>query len=617
MGLFGDFFGLMGGGGGGGGGGLFSGLDDMFGGGFGDKGSDLYGEGKGMMAIPEQSGSGSIPLSTPVGDRTASVMGIQPMQTPAAPQTPPIASLPGQSPARMSSYSGPNAFAPMSAAPADIQARAGFAGAQPQAKPLMGGLAPGAAPVASPATPQTPPMGIATPGQSPVGTSTPRMGSVPQYGAQPTTTAPSLGGTAVKTLNGVPQYAPPMSMDSGSNEGGGLLSKLGNALVSPAKADAVPTGADPNAFVNAGAKPDVPSLGGTGLLNKANSFLSAAQGKSAASTQETMNSFQKSTPTNPTSPYAMASSFLGKNEMKGREELSGFFNKSMGQNVDPSKTPWCAAFVNSALGASGQKGTGSLMAKSFLNYGTATDKPTQGDIVVLNRGNDPSLGHVGFYSGTETRGGQDYIKILGGNQDNGVSVKSYPASQLAGYRHPPSAEEIQQKQLPSAGGMDLTPSSAVMASLPADKNERLQSVYTASQGIYGNTPQAKIAAAQAILESGLSGKPSKLATEDNNLFGIKGKGTAGSVNYGTTEHTKTGSYDTRAGFAKNATLNDSFKQHQSLMNRLPRYKGVLDAGTVEDAAKALTASGYAGDDAKYGDKVLQVYNDYVKPLEGI
>lgn len=145
-------------------------------------------------------------------------------------------------------------------------------------------------------------------------------------------------------------------------------------------------------------------------------------------------------------PLDIAKQYLGQNENQNTQTLGSFFQKSLGQNIDPRVTPWCAAFVNSVLASSGMKGTNSLAARSFLNYGQSVDNPSNGDIVVLSRGNDPQKGHVGFFAGFENRDGQQFVKILGGNQNDGVNVKSFPASMVLGYRSPPQPQEIKQGQ---------------------------------------------------------------------------------------------------------------------------------------------------------------------------
>lgn len=116
-----------------------------------------------------------------------------------------------------------------------------------------------------------------------------------------------------------------------------------------------------------------------------------------------------------------ALSFIGVTEKADRKALGAVMSRQLGQSVDPALTPWCAAFVNTVLQANHIQGTGSLAARSFLNWGQATWNPQKGDIVITSRGNDPSKGHVGFYMGKDNAGN---ILILGGNQSDSVSIKS-------------------------------------------------------------------------------------------------------------------------------------------------------------------------------------------------
>lgn len=137
--------------------------------------------------------------------------------------------------------------------------------------------------------------------------------------------------------------------------------------------------------------------------------------------------------------YDTASQLLGQRE--GNPALSSYLQKA-NPNLDPSQTPWCAGFVGSVLGANGIKGTGSLAAKSYLNFGKPTDAPTRGDIAVFNRTNNPNLGHVGFVDSVDAQRG--VVRVLGGNQGNSVSIKEYPLSQVAGFRVPPTGQQVQQ-----------------------------------------------------------------------------------------------------------------------------------------------------------------------------
>lgn len=135
----------------------------------------------------------------------------------------------------------------------------------------------------------------------------------------------------------------------------------------------------------------------------------------------------------------VAKDYLGMTERGNSKVISAFIKQSAGVDIDPRVTPWCAAFLNALIGASGGEGTGKLTARSFLNYGTATETPSQGDIVVFSRGSNPASGHVGLYAGEVTKNGERFIKVLGGNQSNSVSIAEYPASTLLGVRKPPKA----------------------------------------------------------------------------------------------------------------------------------------------------------------------------------
>lgn len=136
---------------------------------------------------------------------------------------------------------------------------------------------------------------------------------------------------------------------------------------------------------------------------------------------------------NAQTPAEVAASFIGFSEGEEQSTLSSFIARATGQNIDVRSTAWCAAFVNAALGAKGQRGTGKLNAKSFLDWGTAVANPQQGDIAVFDRGDPGSWqGHVGFYVGESEKPG--YVRILGGNQNNKVSIRDYPISKLRGFR---------------------------------------------------------------------------------------------------------------------------------------------------------------------------------------
>jgi uncharacterized protein (TIGR02594 family) len=147
-------------------------------------------------------------------------------------------------------------------------------------------------------------------------------------------------------------------------------------------------------------------------------------------TKTTISSNHRSVPVN----KGMA--MIGLNARKDREKLRTYFESKIEMTVDPVRTPWCAAFANSVLASSGFGTTASLAARSFLNYGTPTKNPEEGDIVVFSRGKSNWAGHVGFYMNTVTLNGHQYVAVLGGNQGKGVNIAYYPASKVLGYRKP-------------------------------------------------------------------------------------------------------------------------------------------------------------------------------------
>ena len=129
-----------------------------------------------------------------------------------------------------------------------------------------------------------------------------------------------------------------------------------------------------------------------------------------------------------------AQRYKGYSETGNNDALQSLF-KQAGMSVDPKMTAWCAAFVNAVLATNGLPGTGSLSARSFQNYGTATDRPVAGDIVVAKRGTG-NQGHVGFYQGTDAKGN---IQVFGGNTADAVGTQSIARRDILGFRRAPTA----------------------------------------------------------------------------------------------------------------------------------------------------------------------------------
>jgi hypothetical protein len=113
-------------------------------------------------------------------------------------------------------------------------------------------------------------------------------------------------------------------------------------------------------------------------------------------------------------------------------------------------------------------------------------------------------------------------------------------------------------------------------------------------------PQARLAAAQARLETGGRAPPG------NNYFGIKGSGTAGSLNLGTHEQGARGLYSTRSNFAAYNNPNESLNAWWGKLQR--QWPEAAKAGDLKSAALGLHTGmpgGYATD-RNYVNKILGV-----------
>lgn len=127
----------------------------------------------------------------------------------------------------------------------------------------------------------------------------------------------------------------------------------------------------------------------------------------------------------------LAQSQLGVSENNNPQKVIEYLKSTTlpKELLDPS-TPWCSAFVTWCLEQSGMKSTKDAWAKSYLYYGLKTDAPKLGDIVIFSRGKNS--GHVAFY----IESGPVFVRVLGGNQGNQVSIENRPKALVLGYRKP-------------------------------------------------------------------------------------------------------------------------------------------------------------------------------------
>lgn len=130
-----------------------------------------------------------------------------------------------------------------------------------------------------------------------------------------------------------------------------------------------------------------------------------------------------------------------------------------------------------------------------------------------------------------------------------------------------------------------------------------------------NMRTSKIAASltisQAALESGWGN--SSLTVKANNLFGIKGKGPAGSMMIQTTEYVRGKAVQVAAAFRAYNNWGESIADHSELIvgggsSNHSRYSKVIGA-PGKTAAVEIAAAGYATDPS-YAAKLIQIMNSY-------
>jgi uncharacterized protein (TIGR02594 family) len=190
-----------------------------------------------------------------------------------------------------------------------------------------------------------------------------------------------------------------------------------------------------------------------------------------------------------TSAYDIARRNAGLHERRDETALRDYLYNG-GRSLSPATRAWCADFVNASLSKAGHAGTGSGLARSFLNYGQKVDKPEVGDIVVLTRGDPKSwTGHVGFYEGTDPDG---RIRVLGGNQSNAVTSAAYAPDRVLGYRRPGAASD---------GSAPTATASAPSSTAPAPPPATVAAAGPPPAAPVSSAPQVAKAEAPSFLSS--------------------------------------------------------------------------------------------------------------------
>ena len=113
-------------------------------------------------------------------------------------------------------------------------------------------------------------------------------------------------------------------------------------------------------------------------------------------------------------------------------------------------TAWCSAKMCEWIERAGLPSTRAPNARSWLKWGATLPKPKPGCIVVLWRNSPTSWeGHVCLYVGPGSRPGM--IKVIGGNQSDGVSIQEYSLAQLLGFRWPTTGSNSKTLKAQTAG----------------------------------------------------------------------------------------------------------------------------------------------------------------------
>lgn len=153
---------------------------------------------------------------------------------------------------------------------------------------------------------------------------------------------------------------------------------------------------------------------------------------------------------------------------------------------------------------------------------------------------------------------------------------------------------------PDADGVQPTVGKVTHSGVFDDKDAYLRAIIPAAKEAAEKTGlDWRLIVAQSAIETGWGSK-----VKGNSFFGIKGHGAEDTVSFTTQEEVDGKRVTIKDAFRAYDSLEDSVAGYAQFLLDNPRYKDYLAADTLEDAAKALQASGYATD-SEYGKKVLQ------------
>jgi uncharacterized protein (TIGR02594 family) len=92
--------------------------------------------------------------------------------------------------------------------------------------------------------------------------------------------------------------------------------------------------------------------------------------------------------------------------------------------------PWCALYANMVLTKVGIKGTETLWALDWANWGQKLPGPAVGAFAPMKR---QGGGHIAIVVGRDQKGN---LLCLGGNQSDAVNIAAFPAKRPLSFRWP-------------------------------------------------------------------------------------------------------------------------------------------------------------------------------------
>lgn len=144
----------------------------------------------------------------------------------------------------------------------------------------------------------------------------------------------------------------------------------------------------------------------------------------------------------------LASAMLGVKEGPGaanNAQVVKLFADAGFPGIKTDSTAWCAAYVNAMLERAGHRGSRSLAARSFENWGVGLKEPALGCIATKKRAGSSWQGHTGFVVGAN----KDQVFLLGGNQSDQVSVAAFKRSEIVSFRWPADMPVPAASKLPT------------------------------------------------------------------------------------------------------------------------------------------------------------------------